>query len=100
MQEKLYFIKFLNQIYFHRQHLIYRDIKPANCLIGRVSQNSSDIIHIVDFGLAKQFIDPESGKHIEYEEKNFITGTLHFMSINAHQVSRVLCKINDKRIFY
>ena len=64
-----------------------------------MSQNSSDIIHIVDFGLAKQFIDPESGKHIEYEEKNFITGTLHFMSINAHQVSRVLCKINDKRIF-
>ena len=64
-----------------------------------MSQNSSDIIHIVDFGLAKQFIDSESGKHIEYEEKNFITGTLHFMSINAHQVSRVLCKKINKKCF-
>ena len=67
--------------------MIYRDIKPENCLVGRLSQNSSHVIHIVDFGLAKQYIDPETGRHINYAENKNLTGTVRYMSVNAHQVS-------------
>ena len=72
--------------YTHRKHLIYRDIKPENCLVGRLSQNLSHVIYIVDFGLAKQYIDPETGRHINYAENKNLTGTVRYMSVNAHQV--------------
>ena len=69
-----------------RSDLVYRDIKPENCLIGRLSKHNSNVIHIVDFGLAKQFIDPETGRHINYAENKNLTGTVRYMSVNAHQV--------------
>ena len=72
--------------FVRRKNLIYRDIKPENCLVGRFSKNSSHVIHIVDFGLAKQFIDPETGRHIDYSENKNLTGTVRYMSVNAHQV--------------
>ena len=34
----------------HEKHLIYRDIKPDNFLVGRPGSKNADIIHVVDFG--------------------------------------------------
>ena len=76
--------------------LICRDVKPENCLVGRQDLETKDgrrnraLIHMVDFGLSKPFIDMETGRHIPYAENKSLTGTVRYMSLNVHQVSFLL----------
>lgn len=86
--------------YVHNKHLIYRDVKPENFLMGRYQVPNRNVVHIIDFGLAKEYIDSESGKHIQYREHKSLTGTARYMSINTHlgkggpYVSWCLCGVS------
>ena len=40
-------------------------------------------VFLVDFGLAKRYVD-HNGKHIPYKENKNLTGTARYASINTH----------------
>lgn len=59
-------------------------------------------IYIVDFGLAKQFIDPKTGKHIDCGPKQHFIGTAGYSSLNSHRLIGKLsaspfCRIEPER---
>ena len=67
--------------FLHSRHLIHRDIKPDNFLMGL--KNNKSIVYICDFGLCKKFRD-QNGKHIPFNSGKSLTGTSRYTSINSH----------------
>ena len=68
--------------YVHSKGYIHRDIKPGNFVIGR--GDKSKIIYLIDFGLSKRYIDPETQKHIPYKIGKGLTGTARYVSLFTH----------------
>jgi len=66
----------------HVKNYLHRDIKPDNFLIGLGEE--SNIIYILDFGLAKRFRDSKTHQHIPYMENKMLIGTVRYASINNH----------------
>lgn len=68
--------------YLHSRHLIHRDVKPDNFLMGTSSKRS--FVYLIDFGLAKKYRDHKTHQHIPYAENRQLTGTARYASINCH----------------
>ena len=67
----------------HAKGYIHRDIKPENFLIGSKGSRKEDVIFIIDFGLAKRYIDPKTGHHIKFKKDKGPLGTVRYTSLNA-----------------
>mmetsp|Transcript_18141 Transcript_18141/g.55563 ORF Transcript_18141/g.55563 Transcript_18141/m.55563 type:complete len:668 (-) Transcript_18141:1805-3808(-) len=67
----------------HARHLIHRDVKPANFVMGDAA--SSSMVYCIDFGLSKRYRNPHTLQHISYRTGKSLTGTPRYASISNHQ---------------
>jgi serine/threonine protein kinase len=61
---------------------VHRDIKPDNFVMG-VGKKANQV-NMIDFGLAKRYIDPRNGNHIPFRQGRHLTGTARYASVKAH----------------
>lgn len=66
--------------WIHSKNIMYRDVKPENCLIGLKDPN---IIYVVDFGLCKRYRSSKTGKHIPLRQTGKFSGTMEYASSNV-----------------
>ncbi len=67
--------------YIHDRHIIHRDIKPDNFVLGLKNKNAN--LFLIDFGLAKKYRSSKTLEQNPYVKKRKLTGTARYASIHA-----------------
>ena len=74
----------------HEKGFIHRDIKPENFMVKK----DSEVLYLIDFGLARTYIDGKTDKHRDNKQRSSggtsqnqitaITGTARYVSTHIH----------------
>eukprot|EP00443_Scrippsiella_acuminata_P038651 CAMPEP_0115267430 /NCGR_PEP_ID=MMETSP0270-20121206/51987_1 /TAXON_ID=71861 /ORGANISM="Scrippsiella trochoidea, Strain CCMP3099" /LENGTH=348 /DNA_ID=CAMNT_0002683573 /DNA_START=43 /DNA_END=1086 /DNA_ORIENTATION=+ len=73
----------------HAAGLVHRDLKPCNFCVGLGAQMTT--VKLIDFGLAGSWQHPVTKQHISYGKTVGWTGTVPYLSLNAH------CRVQQTR---
>ena len=94
------FIQIVNGIEsVHKSGYIHRDIKPSNFVFGRSDDETSKIF-LIDFGLAKQHIDPKTDEPYPPKRRCDFRGTIPYASLTAHNKMDLSRKDDMWSFFY
>ena len=66
----------------HKKHIVHRDVKPENFLIGGTEKTRNQI-YIIDFGLSKLY--SIQNKHVDMMTDRTPIGTYDYISLNVHR---------------
>jgi serine/threonine protein kinase len=64
-----------------QKEFIHRDVKPVNVVIGQGKK--TNIVHLIDFGLAKRYICPKTGFHVPFKQTKHMVGTSRWLSADG-----------------
>ena len=83
--------------FIHGNGYLHRDLKPENFLVGVDNSHSaegsgcetglalgSNVVYMIDYGLAKRYRDAKTSEHIPYREGKPLTGTARYASVATH----------------
>lgn len=70
--------------YVHSKGFIHRDIKPDNFVLGHPDHDAFHRVCLIDFGMARRYRDPATGRHAAFHEKTTFVGSVTYASYNSH----------------
>jgi serine/threonine protein kinase len=62
----------------HKAGFVHRDIKPDNFMVA------ADVVYLIDFGLAKRVVDPDTHVHVPDARVPRTVGSERYTSVRAH----------------
>lgn len=71
---------------FHLNGFVHRDLKPQNFVIEYCEKTYPKFpeIYLIDYGLAKSYVEPDRKTHAPFSQKKSLKGTVRYSSVNTH----------------